>query len=106
MSYRRIYLLLLIAGAAVPYYFFLSFIAADGLNPTAFLAGLFANGAAAGFTADLLISSLVFWVAMWQQYATGKGPAPWAFVAVNLLVGLSMALPLYLYLRHRAIAVA
>lgn len=97
---KRLYLLLAIIGTIVPYYFFLQFFGAEGLNLSAFINALFANGAAAGFSADLLITSLVFWLFMFQQNSKGKGPKPAIFVVLNLLIGLSCAVPAYLYARE------
>jgi hypothetical protein len=91
---RSIYLVLAVAGAVVPYVFFLTFAAVEGIDMVAFVGGLFANGAAGGFTADLLISSLVFWLWMFSR---PDGPRPWLFILLNLTIGLSCALPAYLY---------
>lgn len=96
---KNLYLLLAIAGAIVPYLFFIQFFAAQGLNLFAFVAALFANGAAGGFTADLLISSLVFWLFMFGRQ--DRGPRPWLFIALNLTIGLSCALPAYLWASTR-----
>lgn len=49
--------------------------------------GALINGAAAGFTLDVVISSLVFWAFMLSQKE--KGPAPLRFIVLNLFVGLS-----------------
>ncbi len=95
MTLKTSYLLLAIAGAVVPYIFFVQFMMADGVDLAGFIAGLFANGAAGGFTADLLISSFVFWLYMFSR--SSQGPKPWLFVALNLTIGLSCALPAYLY---------
>ena len=65
------------------------------MNLESFIAALFVNGAAGGFTADLLISSLVFWTYMFSRKA--DGPKMWPFVALNLAIGLSCALPAYLW---------
>ena len=62
MTLRSAYLLLAIVGAVLPYAFFVGFFAEYGVSIPSFLASLFANGAAGGFTADLLISSFVFWL--------------------------------------------
>ena len=97
MKLKTVYLILAIAGAAAPYYFFWQHFAASGFGFTDFVAALFGNGAAGGFTVDLLISSLVFWIAMLHRRSQGKGPHPGWFVLINLLVGLSCALPAYLY---------
>ena len=94
---KNVYLILAIAGAVVPYVFFLQFFAVHGLALPSFVGGLFANGAAGGFTADLLITSLVFWIYMFRRLG---GPTPWPFIVVNLTIGLSCALPLYLYFTY------
>lgn len=91
---KQLYLLLAVLGALVPYLFFFGFIAEAGLDLPAFVAALFANGAAGGFTADLLITSVVFWIYAFSQK---DGPAPWLFILLNLTIGLSCALPAYLY---------
>jgi hypothetical protein len=94
---KRIYLVLAIVGAVIPYVFFLQFFSAEGVNLSGFISGLFVNGAVSGFAADMLISSFVFWVWMFQQQRRAKGPNPAIFIALNLLIGLSCALPAYLY---------
>lgn len=101
MSRPTLYLLLAILGAVCPYAFFLRFFAASG--PSADFAGaLFANGAAAGFTTDLLVSSFVFWIFLFAEAPRNGVARPWVYVAVNLAVGLSCALPLFLWSRERA----
>lgn len=91
---KQLYLLLAVLGALVPYLFFFEFFAEAGVDLPAFVAALFANGAAGGFTADLLITSVVFWI---YAFSRKDGPAPWLFILLNLTIGLSCALPAYLY---------
>lgn len=93
---RMTYLLLAVIGAVVPMAFFAAFFADRSISLPGFLQALFVNGAAGGFTADLLITSVVFWVWMFTQK---DGPAPWLFIVLNLCIGLSCALPAYLYAR-------
>lgn len=100
MTLRTTYLLLAIAGAIIPYAFFLQHFQAEGLNLVTFARAVFANGAAGGFGADLLISSLVFWVAMFHAQRRYDGPAPLPYILLNLLIGLSCALPAWLYARE------
>lgn len=95
---KSLYLFLAVVGAVVPYLFFVQHFAAAGLGLGDFLAALFVNGAAGGFAADLLIASLVFWIYL---FARGEGVRALVFVALNLLIGLSCALPAYLYVRAR-----
>lgn len=92
---KNVYLVLAIVGGILPYVFFIDFFSSEGIELTTFVGGLFANGASAGFVVDLLISSLVFWLMMSAQ----DEPKPWIYILINLSIGLSCALPLYLYLR-------
>ena len=95
---KNVYLLCAVAGAVVPYVFFWDFFAVAGVDLIAFVQALFVNGAAGGFTADLLITSGVFWLYLFSR---DSGPPAWPFVILNLVIGLSCALPAYLYVRAR-----
>jgi len=92
-----IYLILAIVGAVVPYLFFIQHFGAAGFGLIDFISALFVNSATSGFTSDLVISSLVFWIFMYQRRSSGKGPNPAFFILLNLAIGLSCALPAYLY---------
>jgi hypothetical protein len=98
---KTFYLILAVVGAVLPYVFFAQHFSSQGFGLSAFVAALFANPAAGGFTADLLFTSFVFWAFMFQQRSRSKGPNPALFVALNLLIGLSCALPAYLYAREQ-----
>ncbi len=91
---KHIYLFGAILGTVVPYIFFIDHFLGHGVDLLGFIAALFANGAAAGFTADLLISSGIFWAYLVSQ----REPKTWLFILLNLTIGLSCALPAYLYL--------
>ena len=97
---KKIYLVAAVIGTVIPYYFFLQPMDSAGLALADFLAQGFANPVAAGFSADLFIASFVFWIYMFT--AGAEAPRPWAFIAMNLLIGLSCALPAYLYWRERS----
>ena len=95
---KTVYLIWAIVGTVIPVMFFLGVFHEEMVTAAGFIPALFVNGPAGGFTADLLITSLVFWTYM---FTTKEGPSPWPFVAMNLFVGLSLALPAYLYWRAR-----
>ncbi len=95
---KNLYLALAVVGAVAPYVFFVDYFAAEGLNFVGFISALFANGVVTGFTVDLVISSIVFWVFLIQM----KAERIWLFVLLNLTIGLSCALPAYLYARELA----
>ncbi len=73
---KKIYLVLAIVGAIVPYVFFFQFFQAEGLGLAAFVEALFVNGAAGGFSADLLFTSFVFWLFMFTQQKKGQRARP------------------------------
>lgn len=92
-----IYLVLAVIGGIVPYIFFIQYFAEAGPDLAEFVAAAFINGAAGGLSADILISSVVFWIWLWQRQA----PWLWVYVIINLLIGLSCALPAYLFVEAR-----
>ena len=102
MNLRTVYLALAIVGAVAPYVFFIQHFGASGFGIGDFLGALFANPAAGGFTVDLVISSVAFWVFMFHRRNTQNGPKPTLFVLLNLTIGLSCALPAYLYAASRS----
>ncbi len=98
---KALYLTLAIVGAALPYAFFIQHFSSEGVSLTGFVAALFANPAAGGFTADLLFTSAVFWIFMFHQRSRERGPSPIPFMVLNFFIGLSCAVPAYLYARER-----
>ncbi|MEH6557058.1 MAG: DUF2834 domain-containing protein [Oceanicoccus sp.] len=94
---KKLYLTLAIIGAIIPYLFFFNFIQINGVDIPLFVTSLFANGAAGGFSADLLLTSFTFWLFMFIQQKNKSYPKPWLFIVLNLTIGLSCAFPAYLY---------
>lgn len=101
MSAKHFYLAMAVVGTVIPWLFFGSFFVLQGLDIPLFLQSLFANGAAAGFSVDVLISLLVFWVWSWRDARQHNVTRWWLVLPASCCVGLSLALPLYLYLRER-----
>lgn len=101
MSVRNFYLAMAVVGTVVPWLFFGSFFAQKGPDIWFFLRSLFANGAAGGFSADVLITILVFWVWSWRDATQHNVARWWLVLPASFFVGLSLAFPLYLYLRER-----
>ncbi len=97
---KRLYLVLAILGAVLPYAFFIQHFSSEGVSLPRFVTALFANPAAGGFTTDLLFTSGVFWIFMFHQQNRGNGPHPILYIGLNLLIGLSCAFPAYLYAKE------
>lgn len=97
---KWLYLALALLGTVVPWLFFATFFSSEDANFSLFFRSLFANGAAGGFSADVLISILVFWI--WSFYDARKYKIRywWTVIPAGFCVGLSLALPLYLFFRE------
>lgn len=97
------YLIMAVIGTVIPWIFFGSFFALNGFDILIFVESLFVNGAAGGFSVDVMLSILVFWVWAWGDAKREAVDRWWIIVPAGCLVGLSLALPLYMYLREGAI---
>ncbi|MEA5566911.1 MULTISPECIES: DUF2834 domain-containing protein [unclassified Anabaena] len=97
---KIIYLSLCILGTVLPYSQFIPFLLEHGLNITLFIQQLFVNRISSFFGMDLIISSLVFWVFVFWEGKHLKMPNLWIYIAANLLVGVSLGLPLFLFMRQ------
>jgi hypothetical protein len=98
---RNIFLLLAILGFIAPYYFFLQVPVENGFDLPLLLQPLFANNLLRGVAVDLTVSVIVFWVLVFVEANRLQMKNPWVYLLATLLVGLSFALPLFLYFRER-----
>jgi hypothetical protein len=101
MTKKNIYLILAIIGFIAPYYFFLKMPAEDGFNLPLLIQPFFANNFMKGAAMDLTISVIVFWSYVFIESNKLKMKNPWVYLLATMLVGLSFALPLFLYFRER-----
>jgi hypothetical protein len=97
-------LLLAVAGFVVPNVMVGIFIADHGLDFELYLESWFETLPSSQLVVDLVIAflALVVW-ASWDGPRTGVDNW-WIVIPASLLVGVCFALPLYLYMRERAIA--
>lgn len=100
MNTKLMYTVLCVLGFVLPYYFFLQFVAEHGLRLSLLAGQLFANPISAFFAADVIVSSLVLWVFIYQETRTRSIKLWWVCIIANLAVGVSLALPLFLLLRE------
>jgi hypothetical protein len=96
---RKIYLALAVVGAIVPIALGVVFLTRHGLDGAEAMRQLFGTTVSTLAFADLTISSVVFWVWLAREAPRAGIRRWWPFVVANLLVGLSFALPLFLYVR-------
>jgi hypothetical protein len=79
----------------------LPFLAAHGLDLRFFVDELFSTRIGAFFGWDVIVSSVVLWVFVLVDGRRLGMTRLWAPIVANLLVGVSLGLPLFLYLRER-----
>ncbi len=97
---RWFYAIAAVAGTVIPWVFFGSFLADEGFGLVGFVEALFVNGASGGFAADLLITAAVFWVWSYRDARVTGVERWWLVVPATVFIGLSLAIPLYLFLRE------
>ena len=102
MKPKNLYLVLCIAGLILPYSQFVPWLV-EQHSLRGFLPAMLANRISAFFVADVLVSALVLIAFMRTERKRSPIPHAWAPLLALLTVGVSLALPLYLYLRELAL---
>ena len=101
MKPKWIYLCLCAAGTIIPYWQLLPFLREHGLALRLMGEQLFATPVSGFFGADALLSSVVLGVFVGVDSKRHGVRHPWAPILGNLFVGVSLGLPMYLYMRER-----
>ena len=100
---KILYLLAAILGAALPLSQLMPFLKTHGLNLTVFFTLLFSNSVSGFFGMDVIVSSVVLWIFVFSEGRRLGMKHLWLYVVCNLVVGVSLALPLFLLFRERAL---
>ncbi|MBC7909192.1 MAG: DUF2834 domain-containing protein, partial [Pyrinomonadaceae bacterium] len=77
------------------------FLAAHGLDVQLFCKQLFQNNISAFFGMDVIVSSVVLWLFVFSEGRRRGMKNLWLYVICNLAIGVSSALPLFLFFRER-----
>lgn len=96
-----LYLAAAILGTILPLRFFVPFVLANGLDLSLFFQQLFQNNVSSFFGVDVIVSSLVLWLFVFSEGRRRRMSKLWIYVVSNLVVGVSLALPLFLFFRER-----
>lgn len=102
MKPKTIYLILCLPGLVLPAWFLLQFLREHGLDLRLFFAQLFANPVSSFFGMDVIVSSVVLWALVYFEGRRAGVKHLWAPILANVLIGVSLGLPLFLYLREAA----
>jgi hypothetical protein len=103
---KKLYIIAMIIGAALPLYFFTQHFMAHGFGLPAFFAAGFANPVATGLATDLLLSVALGLIIIWRDAKRLGVRGFWLVVLGTCLIGFSFGLPLYLYLRETRVEAA
>jgi Terpene cyclase DEP1 len=98
-----LYLAVAVLGAALPLSQLVPFVAAHGLDVPLLFRQLFETNAAAFFGLDVIVSSVALWLFVFSEGRRRRMKNLWLYVLCNLAVGVSLALPLFLFFRERAL---
>jgi hypothetical protein len=101
MKRKTIYLALCVLGVALPYWQFVPWVAANGLNMPLFFQQMAVNHISSMFVMDVLVSAVVLLVFVRSERARLGPVERWLPLVAVLTVGVSLGLPLFLYLRER-----
>ena len=98
---RALYLMLAVLGAVLPMYYFVSWFQVNGVDLGAMVDAWNVNDATTGLVWDLTVAyaALVIWV-LYEVFRDRRWLNLIAIPA-GICVGVSFALPLYLFLRSR-----
>jgi Protein of unknown function DUF2834 len=101
MKLRYLYLVLALIGLILPYSQFLPWIMEHhAINIPLFIHDMFANRISAFFAMDVIVSAIVLIVFILDEGRRMEMRTLWLPVIATLLVGVSLGLPLFLYLRQ------
>lgn len=100
MKPKTIYLALCFVGALLPYWQFVPWVMQNGLSLPLFVRELFANRISAFFSMDVLVSAVVLVVFVKIESARLNIRRRWLPVLALLTVGVSLGLPMFLYMRQ------
>jgi hypothetical protein len=101
MRLKTAYLILCALGVALPFWQLAPWLWEHGLDLPLFFRQLFENRVGAFFGMDVFVSAAALLVFAWADGRRVGARASWAVTLAVLCVGVSLGLPLLLYLRDR-----
>lgn len=97
---KWVYLCGTIIGTVLPLSFLARFVAANGADPSAFVLQLVQSDIALFFVMDVVVSALVLWFFIFVEGRKLGMKNLWIYALCTLVVGVSLALPLFLFFRE------
>ena len=100
MRLRHVYLGLCVLGVVLPYAEFIPWLSQHGLQLGAFVHELFSTRIGAFFGLDVVLSAVALFVFIFAERKVVAIRHVWLPVIATLVVGVSLGLPLFLYMRQ------
>lgn len=100
-----LYLVAAILGTVLPLSQFIPFLTAHGFDIPLFFRQLFQTPVSGFFGMDVIVSSFVLWLFVFSEGRRRGMSNLWLYVVCNLAVGVSLALPLFLFFRARRLKI-
>ena len=100
MRLKHLYLMLCVLGTVIPYSQLIPFVQENGLRLGLMVQQLFVNHVSAFFGLDVIVSAIVVWIFIGVEGRNAGVSRLWLPRAAILTVGVSLALPLFLYMRE------
>lgn len=100
MKPKHVYFGLAVLGAVLPLWQFIPFLREHGLAFDVFFRQLFSTPVGGFFGMDVIVSSVVLWVLVYIEGRRAGVRHLWLPILANLTVGVSLGLPLFLYMRE------
>lgn len=100
MRPKHAYIGLGVVGTVLPLWQFIPFLLDHGLAIDLFFQQLFSTPIGGFFGMDVIVSSVVLWVLVYVEGRRAGVRHLWVPVVANLTIGVSLGLPLFLYMRE------
>ena len=99
-----LFLIVAILGTLLPLSYLIPFLLANGLDLRLFLGQLFQNKISAFFGVDVIVSAVALWLFVFSEGRRRRMKHLWVYLFCALLIGVSLALPLFLFFRERKLS--
>jgi hypothetical protein len=96
-----LYLVAATLGTVLPLSQLIPFLMAEGFDIPLLFRQLFQSYASGFFALDVIVSSVVLWLFVYVEGRRLRMRNLWLYVLCNLAIGVSSALPLFLFFRER-----
>lgn len=100
MKIKNIYLVLCLLGIIIPYASFVPWVVENGLNVPLLVNQIASSHVASFGWLDIIVSAVALFVFIYRDSQKRKVQYWWFAIIGTLTVGVSLGLPLYLYLRE------